>query len=45
MGQSATPFVTMIDLSDPEQARAVDAYVMAHADGTPFHRPAWLLAV
>lgn len=45
MGQSATPFVTMMDLSDPAQAQAIDAYVMAHADGTPFHRPAWLLAV
>lgn len=45
MGQAATPFVTIMDLSDPAQARAVDAYVMRHADGTPFHRPAWLLAV
>ena len=45
MGQAATPFVTMMDLTDPAQVQAVDAYVMRHADGTPFHRPAWLLAV
>jgi len=45
MGQAVTPFITLMDLSDPAQAGAVDAYVMAHADGTPFHRPAWLLAV
>jgi FemAB-related protein (PEP-CTERM system-associated) len=34
-----------LDLADPAQAQAVDAFVKAHPGGTPFHRPAWLLAV
>ncbi|NWK95574.1 FemAB family PEP-CTERM system-associated protein [Sphingobium lactosutens] len=37
--------ITMLDLRDPVQARAVDAYVMGQAAGTPFHRPAWLGAI
>ncbi|KEQ54013.1 FemAB family XrtA/PEP-CTERM system-associated protein [Sphingobium chlorophenolicum] len=37
--------VTSLDLTDPAQRSAADAFVMAHADGTPFHRPAWLTAV
>lgn len=34
-----------IDLSDPGEARRVEAFVAAQAEGTPFHRPAWLNAV
>lgn len=37
--------ITLLDLRDPVQAKTVDAYVMAHADGTPFHRSAWLTAI
>ena len=37
--------VTMLDVDDPIQAQAADAFVMAHADGTPFHRIAWLRAI
>lgn len=37
--------VTALDLADPAQRRAADDFVMAHPDGTPFHRPAWLTAV
>lgn len=37
--------VTALDLADPAQRAAADAFVMAHPDGTPFHRPAWLLGV
>ncbi|MCI4589000.1 FemAB family PEP-CTERM system-associated protein [Sphingobium sp. BYY-5] len=44
-GNGAGPSVTMLDLNDPAQAQAVDAYVMGHDEGTPFHRPAWLGAV
>lgn len=44
-GTDADLSVTMLDLRDPVQAAAVDAYVMAHAEGTPFHRPAWLSAI
>ena len=37
--------VTALDLADPTQRAAADAFVMARPDGTPFHRPAWLLGV
>lgn len=33
------------DLRVPEEARRIDAFVLAHEDGTPFHRPAWLTAI
>jgi len=33
------------DLSDAAHVRAIDAYVAAHAEGSVFHRPAWLRAV
>ncbi|WP_375197630.1 FemAB family XrtA/PEP-CTERM system-associated protein [Sphingobium sp.] len=38
-------FVTALDLADPAQRAAADAFVMAHPEGTPFHRPAWLQGV
>jgi FemAB-related protein (PEP-CTERM system-associated) len=37
--------VTSLDLADPAQRSAADAFVMAHPEGTPFHRPAWLRGV
>ena len=33
------------DLSDPGERARIDAFVAAHADGTPFHLPAWSAAV
>ncbi len=44
-GHQADLAVTALDLRDPVQAQAVDAYVLAHEGGTPFHRPAWLSGV
>jgi FemAB-related protein (PEP-CTERM system-associated) len=37
--------VVMLDLADQTQAEAAERFVQARQDGTPFHRPAWLLAV
>ncbi|WP_313807704.1 FemAB family XrtA/PEP-CTERM system-associated protein [Sphingobium sp.] len=37
--------VTALDLADPAQWQAADDFVAVHPDGTPFHRPAWLLGV
>lgn len=37
--------ITTMDLHDPAQAAAIDTFVLAHAAGTPFHRPAWMLGV
>ncbi|MEJ7926545.1 FemAB family XrtA/PEP-CTERM system-associated protein [Sphingobium sp. AN641] len=37
--------VTTLNLRDPTLVAAADAYVLARADGTAFHRPAWLAAV
>ena len=34
-----------IDLTDPNEAQRIERFVADHADGTPFHRPAWLCAV
>lgn len=45
MGYQADMVVTTVDLGDPHMAGAVDAFVLDHADGTPFHRPAWMTAV
>ncbi|MFZ2997804.1 FemAB family XrtA/PEP-CTERM system-associated protein [Sphingobium sp.] len=45
VGNGAVMAVTQMDLTDPAQARAVDAFVLGHADGSPFHRPAWLHAM
>jgi len=44
-GNRADLAVTALDLRDPAQGQAADDYVRGHADGTPFHRPAWLLGV
>lgn len=32
------------DLADPGEVRRIEAFVANHAEGTPFHRPTWLLA-
>ena len=37
--------VRLADLSDPCEARRLEAFVAAHPEGTPFHRPAWISAV
>ena len=34
-----------LDPAEPQQAARIEAFVAAHPDGTPFHRPAWLTAV
>lgn len=37
--------VTAVDLATPGIATEIDAYVRAHAEGSPFHLSAWQLAV
>lgn len=39
------PRAVLADLGDPDMARSIEAFVAAHSDATPFHRPAWLKAV
>ncbi len=34
----------LLDLDDPGEQHRLEQFVAAHPDGTPFHRPAWLLA-
>ncbi|MDE8653534.1 FemAB family XrtA/PEP-CTERM system-associated protein [Novosphingobium album (ex Liu et al. 2023)] len=41
----AREMVRLIDLADPGEARRIEAFLAAHPDATPFHRPAWLAAV
>lgn len=36
--------IALADLRDPNEVARIEAFV-AEQDGTPFHRPAWLLAV
>jgi hypothetical protein len=33
------------ELAEPDEARRIEAFVAAHPEATPFHRPAWLQAV
>lgn len=35
----------LADLADPHEAARLECFVAAHAEATPFHRPAWLQAV
>ena len=35
----------LAELSDPNECARIEAFVQAHPDSTPFHRPAWLKAV
>ncbi|HKY81703.1 MAG TPA: FemAB family XrtA/PEP-CTERM system-associated protein [Sphingobium sp.] len=44
-GNRADLAVTTLDLADPAQAQAAEDFVASRSDGTPFHRPAWLLAI
>ncbi len=37
--------VRQCDLDDRNEAARIDAWIMAHEDSTPFHRPAWMQAV
>lgn len=37
--------VSQLDLTDPNEARRLEAFVAEQSDGTAFHRPAWLNAV
>lgn len=37
--------VRTANLSDPDERSAIERFVAAHPQGTPFHRPAWLSAV
>jgi FemAB-related protein (PEP-CTERM system-associated) len=37
--------VRSADLTDPVELRMLDAFVAGQPDGSPFHRPAWSLAV
>lgn len=39
------PGVRLASLSDPDEARRIEAFVERHPLATPFHRPAWLSAV
>jgi FemAB-related protein (PEP-CTERM system-associated) len=39
------PSVRIADLTDPDDVQRTIAYVHAHPNGTPFHLPAWNLAV
>jgi len=44
-GNRADLAVTMLDLADSGQADVAERFVQDREDSTPFHRPAWLLAV
>ncbi|MFM5895006.1 MAG: FemAB family XrtA/PEP-CTERM system-associated protein [Novosphingobium sp.] len=40
----AAPCVSVADLADPGECARIERFVAEHPEGTPFHRPAWLLA-
>jgi FemAB-related protein (PEP-CTERM system-associated) len=42
---SAKLNVRSVDLNDANEAARLDAWVMAHPQGSPFHRPKWLHAI
>ena len=37
--------VRLADLGDPNQIARLEGFVTRHAQGTPFHRPAWFVSV
>lgn len=37
--------LALLDPAEPDAAARIEAFVAAHPDATPFHRPAWLTAV
>ena len=45
VGNNADMAITMLDVDNPGHAEAIDDFVMAHGDSTPFHRTAWLRAI
>lgn len=45
MTGNADASVVTLDLRDPVMAQAIDAYVLGHERGTPFHRTGWLQGV
>ncbi|MEC3910791.1 FemAB family XrtA/PEP-CTERM system-associated protein [Sphingobium sp. CR2-8] len=45
VGNAADLGIISLDIADPAQAKAADAFVAGHAQSTPFHRTAWLRAI
>ena len=41
----AVPAVRLAELSAPDEAQRIEAWLLHRDDATPFHRPAWLTAV
>lgn len=37
--------VRILDRDDANEMARIDAFVMAHREGTPFHRPVWLTSI
>ncbi len=37
--------IRVLQNTDANELADVDAFVMSHADGTPFHRPSWMTAI
>ncbi|GGC10618.1 peptidoglycan bridge formation protein FemAB [Novosphingobium endophyticum] len=37
--------VRLVDLADPNEVARLEGFVAGHPQGTPFHRPAWFVAV
>ncbi|WP_374411909.1 FemAB family XrtA/PEP-CTERM system-associated protein [Novosphingobium colocasiae] len=37
--------IRLADLGDVNEVRRLDAFVLAHPQGTPFHRPCWFVSV
>ncbi len=35
----------LADLADPNEVQAIEAFIVTHPEGTPFHRPVWLKAI
>ncbi|MGE4324365.1 MAG: FemAB family XrtA/PEP-CTERM system-associated protein [Sphingobium sp.] len=45
MGNHADLAVVTMDIADPAQADLIDSFVLGHAQGTAFHRPAWMRGI
>lgn len=43
--KSARVAVRHADLDHPKDVARIDAWIMVHSDGLPFHRPKWLKAI
>lgn len=44
-GPRAKMKIRIADFRDPDEANRIDAWVLADPNGTPFHRPAWQIAI